>query len=141
MRALLDTNVLSELAKKAPNPIVHAFYSNDYDLWVSVITLYELRYGAELVKEPEKRQYLTKFVADTRQKHSDRLLPVTPPIAESAGAMRAYASRKGRVLDPEDALIAATAHTHNLILVTRNISDFEITGIPIFNPWNPTTKH
>jgi predicted nucleic acid-binding protein len=133
---LLDTNVLSETAKPRPNPRVLAFLSQSPTAFISVITIHELRRGAELVKAESKRQklldWLTSFIAN----YENRILPITLTIAESAAQLRADATHRGRVLHIEDALIAATAHGHHLAVATRNTKDFAVTGIETINPWD-----
>lgn len=135
MRALLDTNVLSESTKLAPNGHVLHFLSSGVPAFISALTLHELRHGAELIKDIKKREKLSEWVNAIRRDYATHILPITPDIAETAAILRASASRKGRILHIEDALIAATALEHQLTLITRNTSDFEITEIPQLNPW------
>lgn len=135
MRALLDTNVLSEIARPAPDANVLKFLSGGIPAYISVLTLHELRHGAELVKDSEKRHKLTEWVSSIREPYDQSILPVTADTAETAAKLRAAASRKGCVLHIEDAIIAATAIEHNLTLITRNTSDFAVTQVGQINPW------
>ncbi|HIG28241.1 MAG TPA: type II toxin-antitoxin system VapC family toxin [Verrucomicrobiales bacterium] len=136
MQALLDTNILSELARPKPNSRVVDYLSQGIQGYVSVITLHELRHGTELVKNLKKRKRLLEWIDSIHSEYQSSILPVTTDVAARAAIMRASASRKGLTLHIEDALIAATASLAVLTLATRNTNDFEITGIKLFNPWD-----
>lgn len=132
---LLDTNVLSELAKRVPDERVVEFCLGLDKAFISVITMHELLHGAKLVKASEKRTRLLKWVRAIQEQYSKEILSVSSEIAEIAADMRAKASKKGSVLHIEDALIAATAFDGTLELATRNVKDFAGTGIELINPW------
>lgn len=129
MNFLLDTNIVSELTKRCPNPGVVSWAATVTDQQLSAISVDELCFG--LARRPDARiidwleQYLKQYP----------VLPVTREIAERAGAMRGNFSRKGIVREQADMLIAATAQHHNLTLVTRNTRDFEGCGIGLLNPF------
>ena len=135
MRILLDTNVLSETTRPSPDPNVSAFLARGIPAYISALTLHELKHGAALLKEAKRRDSLLSWVASIRDSYETHILPMTADVAETAAVLRADASKQGRVLHIEDAIIAATAVEHDLTLVTRNISDFEVTGVDICNPW------
>lgn len=120
---LLDTNVLSELVRVRPNPAVVARVRqrHSHQVFASVITRYELRYGASLREDAES------FWARLQRSIIPLVtwLPVTPAIAERGGAVAAALRRAGRVCGDLDPLLAATALEHDLILVTRNVKHFE----------------
>ncbi|MBN8713005.1 MAG: type II toxin-antitoxin system VapC family toxin [Xanthomonadales bacterium] len=123
MMRLLDTNVLSELVRARPDPVVVGQLRQHHsrELFASVITRYELRYGASL------RQDAEAFWA--RLQHSIMpvvtWLPVTQAIAERGGVIAAALRRAGRTCGDLDPLLAATALEHDLTLVTRNVKHFE----------------
>lgn len=135
MKLLLDTNVLSETMRPRPDAKVVAFLRRGLPSYISVVTVHELKHGAELVKDARRRQEIAAWFASIRSDFEDQILTVTAEIAETAAVLRASASRSGRVLHIEDAIIAATALKHNLTLITRNTSDFEVTEVPQINPW------
>lgn len=130
---LLDTNVLSEIVRPAPDVRVTAALGKrrTKDLYGSVVTRYELRYGASLRQDAERfwarlQRAILPVVADW--------LPVTAEIAERGGEISAELRRKGREAGDVDPLLAATAMVHGLVLVTRNMRHFEpIEGLRIEN--------
>lgn len=135
MRVLLDTNVLSETTRPVPEERVLEFLQQGLPSYVSVMTLHELRHGAEQLPASKRRRILLSWVASMRAAYGSCMLPITEEIAERAAVLRSEASCQGRVLHIEDAMIAATALVHELTLVTRNIADFETTGVGLHNPW------
>ncbi|HUP81788.1 MAG TPA: type II toxin-antitoxin system VapC family toxin [Pirellula sp.] len=132
---LLDTNVLSELRKQSQcNPLVTAWIQplHASELYVSVLTLGEIRKGVELIA---KRDLVAAAKLDTWLcgiyiTYADHILDITASVAEEWGRMNAI-----RPLPAADGLIAATAKKHDLTLVTRNIQDFRGIGVRIRNPF------
>ena len=135
---LVDTNVLSELVRPSPDREVLKFLAVETDLWLSVVTLHELAYGAERVKDLARRHRLAAWIETIKVRFKERLIAIDAPIAENAGRARAKAAAEGRVVDPLDALIAATAQTRSLTLATRNVRDFEAFDIIVTDPWCQT---
>lgn len=129
MNFLVDTNVVSELTKRRPNPGVIAWAGTVTDQQLSAISIDELRFG--MARRPDAR--IINWLEQYLRQHS--VLPITQEIAERAGAMRGDFSRKGIVREQADMLIAATAQQHNLTLVTRNTRDFEGCGIGLLDPF------
>lgn len=129
MNFLLDTNIVSELTKRCPNPGVVSWAATVTDQQLSAISVDELRFG--LARRPDAR--IIDWLEQYLKQHP--VLPITREIAERAGAMRGDFSRKGIVREQADMLIAATAQHHNLTLVTRNTRDFEGCGIGLLNPF------
>ena len=136
-RFLLDTNVISEMARPRPHPGVVAFFATAPLCFVSVIVMHELRFGCETAVDPTRRGRLTSFVADVQRRFESSAFPVTLEIAESAAVLRSGEKHCGRVLVPTDALIAATSLVHGLTLATRNAKDFAHLGVPIVDPFEP----
>jgi len=134
MTFLLDTNVVSELARPRPKKEVLRFLQ-DADGFLSVVSLHELRHGAELLKDSVRRRKLLDWLNGLRSQYAKNILPVDAEIAEAAAVLRAERAKSGRILHIEDALIAATAQVCSMTLVTRNIKDFEGCGVKLINPW------
>lgn len=138
MRLLLDTNVLSELAKPGSDAAVSAAIRavDEDDLFVSVLTLGEIRQGMEQLPAGAKRRRLAIWLAELRTGYADRLLPVDAAVGETWGILDARLRGVGRPVPTLDGLLAATALTHGLAIATRNVRDFEPTGADVFDPWN-----
>lgn len=132
---LIDTNVISELARKNPDPEVVAFVASVPNVRVSVILFHELAFGCEAAPS-ERRAKLAVFVSAMRAKFGQRTIPVDLKIAENAGQLRALAKAQGRVLTVADALIAASAVACGAVLATRNVKDFDGLGLAVFNPFS-----
>lgn len=135
MRYLLDTNILSELRKANPNQRVVRWYdaTSDADMHLSVMTIGEFRKGLARLrrKDPERAAGLALWLDRLLAPYESRVLPITPEIANVWGELN----------DPEplpiiDAFIAATAIVHDMVLVTRNVKDFQRTGVRLLNPFD-----
>jgi predicted nucleic acid-binding protein len=132
---LLDTNVLSELRRKTPDAGVVEWFSDRpaSTLYLSVLTLGELRKGIEGVLGAKRRMALTDWLeTDLPSFFAGRLLPVDAPVADRWGRLVAAA---GRPLPAIDSLLGATAAQHGLSMVTRNERDFAGLGLDVINPW------
>jgi toxin FitB len=130
---LVDTNVVSE-ARRGSREAVGWLRSVRQDaVYLSALTLGEIMRGVALRQksDPQTAARLAVWLEQLRHDHADRILPVTDRIALEWGRIAALRSR-GDV----DGLIAATAIVHDLILVTRNVGDFEDTRVSLINPWN-----
>jgi predicted nucleic acid-binding protein len=134
---LLDTNILSELTKPNPEPQVEAFLRQSKDrVFVSVFSIGEIRKGIASLPASNRRAVLEDWLDNEIMPWlGDRALPVTLAIAERWGDLAAQLKAKGRPRPVVDAVIAATAFKHDLVLVTRNVRDYEDSGITILNPW------
>jgi toxin FitB len=136
---LLDTNVLSEFNRRGdPDPLVRRWLegADPNSLYVSVVTLGEIRLGVELMPRGSRRTQLEQWLnQDLRDWFDGRILPLDEVTADRWGVLRAQAQLKGRPLPVVDALIAATAFQYNLSLVSRNVGDFGVTGLTFVNPW------
>jgi len=138
MSFLLDTNVLSEPMKERPNSRVLGWLAqvNEDQVFVSVITITDLRYGVERLAIGKRRERLDGWLRkDLISRFEGRILSVDLPIAEACGGLMARSESMGRPIEARDGFIAATAEVHGLTLVTRNTSDFEPTLKSIINPW------
>lgn len=134
-RFLLDTNVVSELARQRPDARVIGFIGGAPRLAVSVMLFHEIQFGAAILSDPAQQARLSQFVADVQSRFGTEALLVTLPVAAAAARLRAAARKQGRVLTVADALMAATAMDAGLILATRNGRDFANLGVPFLNPF------
>lgn len=128
---LVDTNVLSELARRDPHPQVLAWADRVGRVALSVITLEELLFGLHLRPAPRVQKWLEEFLEEGCE-----ILPVHDGIAGRAGQMRGRSGRTGVVRSQADCLIAATAEVHDLTLVTRNVKDFLGWDLRLLNPFD-----
>jgi len=136
---LLDTNVVSEWTKPRPDSGVVAWLAEaDEDrVFISVITLAELRYGIERMPAGARRNRLDMWVSEQLPARFEaRVLPIDTETADTWGRVMARGRTGGRPVGTMDAFIAATAERHHLTLVTRNVSDFDLLGIRLINPWS-----
>ena len=139
MAWLLDTNVLSELRRPRPEPRVVAFVADRplEQLFVSSVTLAEIRFGIELLAEPNRRAELNEWLTHkVRPMFEQRVLQVTEDIMLKWRLLVEVGRKTGHVFSQPDLLIAATAIQHNLTVVTRDRSDFDKAGVPVLNPWD-----
>lgn len=135
MSYLIDTNVLSELRRKSPDPGVVAWFSQrpPATLHLSVLTLGEIRKGIEGVGDEVRKQSLIDWLeTDLPTFFTGRILDVNGAVADRWGRLVAAA---GRPLPTIDSLLAATALEHDLVLVTLNTKDFAGLPVEVFNPW------
>ncbi len=134
---LLDTNVVSELRKRDRcDENVAAWYTgiSEDSVFLSVLTLGEIRKGIELIRHSDFRQAeaLEGWLRNVEKYYKGRMLPIDERIADAWGQLHYI-----RNVPPIDGLLAATAKVHNLKLVTRNVPDVQGLGADVFNPFSP----
>jgi toxin FitB len=138
---LVDTNVLSEFNRRGdPDPLVKQWLeaAEPTSLYVSVLTLAEIRFGVERLPLSKRRRQLEEWPDGALPAwFADRMLPVDRSVAHRWGVLRAQAEVKGRPLPVVDGLLAATALEHGLTVVSRNVEDFPSVGLLVVNPWEP----
>ncbi len=137
MSYLLDTCVLSELSKQNPAPRVLQWLESisQEELFISVLTLGEIRYGIGKLPDGRKKNDLFRWFESLWEVYEPSTLEVGSEIAVSWGAERARLAKKGRPVSVIDGLIALTALQNNFYLVTRNVDDFSVFNIEIIDPW------
>ncbi len=135
---LFDTNVISGATKPRPDAGLDRFLQQVdlTDVFVSVISLGEIRRGIEIADDPLKRLKLLAWLQnEVLTRHAGRILPVSEGVMEAWALMIAATGKKPGQLPVFDGLLAATALHHNLTVVTRNVTDFRNFGVDIFNPF------
>lgn len=137
MTHLVDTDVMSEWMSAVPEPRVAAWLDavDEEAVYLSVITIGELRFGVERLAAGRKKERLDGWLRQVSDRFVGRILPIDGDVADVWGRVTAHAEAIGRRLPPADALIAATGLCHELTVVTRNVRDFEATGVMVLNPW------
>ena len=136
---LLDTNVVSELRKNRPDPHVKAWSDAQPadSLFLSTVTLAEIRYGIECQADLAFREELETWLARRlRPWFADRILPVDEDVILEWRHMVARGRNKAITFSQPDLFIAATAHVHALAVCTRNEHDFRKADVPVLNPWS-----
>ena len=138
MNFLLDTNAVSEWVKPRPNPgLIRWMESADEDrVFLSVISIAELRYGVDRMPLGARRNRLEQWLRDELPlRFEGRILPVDQNVAEAWGKTVSRSEALGRPIGAMDAFLAAIAEVHRLTLVTRNVSDFPLLKA-VVNPWS-----
>jgi predicted nucleic acid-binding protein len=135
---LLDTNILSELRRPKPEPKVVAFVAAQplERLYVSTVTLAEIRFGIELLDDANRRAELNDWLMHkVRPMFAQRALPVTEDIVFKWRLLVEDGRKAGHTFSQPDLILAATALEHGLTLVSRDTSEYERARVPVFNPW------
>ncbi len=138
MKYLLDTCVISELVAKQPNANVLKWIDAvDPDgVYLSVITIGEITKGFEKLPNSRRKQELSDWLENELLiRFQENLIELDVSILIRWGKLNAQLESRGETVPAIDSLIAASALECNLTLVTRNVSDFEGTGVEIFDPW------
>lgn len=138
MKYLLDTCVISELVSKQPNAKVIEFVDSldQEDIYLSVITVGEIAKGIEKLPGSKRKEELLNWLQeDLLVRFEGNIISLDIRVLIRWGELSAKLEGIGITLPTMDSLIAATALTFNMAVVTRNESDFENTGIEIVNPW------
>lgn len=141
MAWLLDTNIISETRRLKPEPKVLAFIADHplEDLYISEVSLVELRFGIELLSQDDnRRNELNDWIMhEIRPMFDRRVLPITEDVMLKWRVLVHEGRKTGHTYSQPDLIIAATALHHGLTLVTRDRSDFDKARVPVLNPWEP----
>lgn len=137
MTYLLDTCVISELASAKPNQAVVNWIDelNEEDVYLSVVTLGEIRRGIDRLPASSKRKALDKWLQGILVRFQGKIISLDSPIILHWGSMVADLDKNGTPVPAIDSLIAASASYNRLTLVTRNVADFKNLKIQLLNPW------
>jgi len=139
MNYLLDTNVISELIARVPNPRVIAWIDqlDPESVYLSVITIGELRKGIEKLAPSRRKDELTTWLDhDLLSRFAGHIVEIGIDVMLAWGELAGRMEREGKPVAAIDSLIAASALEGKYTLVTRNEVDFQHTGVIIINPWN-----
>ena len=140
MSYLLDTNVVSELRRPQPEPRVLEFIAAASldDLYLSDVTIAEIRFGIERVPDPLKRAGIASWLDHVlRPMFGRRVLPITEEVILRWRLIVEAGRQRNDTYSQPDLFIAATASVHGLTVVTRNTADFAGTGVAFVSPWLP----
>jgi toxin FitB len=134
---ILDTNVVSELMRPEPAPGVASWVRqrDRRELHTTVITLAEVRYGIARLPDGRRKQVLLAAADEVFSAFADQVLPVDTAAAEHYAVIASSRERAGKPIAGFDALIAAVCRSQGAALATRNVSDFDGTGVEVINPW------
>jgi toxin FitB len=135
---LLDTNVISELRRPRPNSRVRAFVAAQplEELFVSAVTLAEIRYGIERVGDPIRRAELSDWLTHkVRPMFNQRVLEVSEDVMFKWRLLVEEGRKAGHTFSQPDLIIAATALHHGLTVVTRDTGSYELARVALANPW------
>jgi predicted nucleic acid-binding protein len=132
LKILLDTDVVSQLTKDVPHPRAYAWLklAIDEDLYLSAISVEEIREGIEMMDPGHKKRRLDRWLTDeVLTDYRERILPIGVEIADLCGRILAADEKKGFHPDVSDAYIAATARVHGMSVATLNRKHFERLGV------------
>ena len=135
---LLDTNILSELRRPKPERKVLAFVAAQplELLYISAVTLAEIRFGIELLPDVARRSELNDWLAHkVRPMFEQRVLAITEDIMIKWMLMVEQGRRAGHTFSQPDLIIAATGQHHGLTIVSRDTADYVKAQVTVFNPW------
>ena len=136
---LLDTNIISELRRPRPEPAVVGFVAVQplESLFISTVTLAEIRFGIELVTDASRRAELNDWLAlKVRPMFERRVLPISEDVMLKWRLLVEEGRKRGRTFSQPDLIIAATALHYGLTVVTRDTADYAEARVPLLNPWD-----
>jgi toxin FitB len=136
---LIDTNVVSELRRPKPNPRVTAFVSGQpgHTLFTSVVTFAEIRFGIEATVDVARRLEIGEWLENTvRPFFGSRVVEIDEDVLLQWRLLLESGRKSGHTFAQPDLFIAATAVMSQLIVVSRDISEFVAAKVPVLDPWN-----
>jgi len=138
MKYLLDTCVISDLVKTKPNKKVVSWITKngESNFYLSSLTFGELYKGVSKLSDSRRTKKLSQWIEqDLKERFAGRILDIDLPVAKTWGEIQGTSELSGSPMPAIDSLIAATALTHDLTVVTRNITDMQQSGATLLNPW------
>ena len=137
MGYLMDTCVLSEFKKRQPEQKVIDWLDAQIEetLFLSVVTIGEIQKGISRLPASKRKTELEIWLEELIYRYDERVLPLDAEVMKQWGQLTGTLETQGHTIPLLDSLIAATSLMHNLVLVTRNESDFAATNVTVLNPW------
>lgn len=136
MRYVVDTNVVSELAKRSPNEAVVLWFSaHAHDAYLTAITIEEMRFGCLMLPEGRRREALSRTIDVIIESYASKTLSFDGSAAKECARLHYQAIKSGRTPSIEDLMIAAIARSNHAAVVTRNVRDFSFLGIDVVDPF------
>ena len=133
----VDTNVISETLRRAPNPAVIAWLiRHDAELALPTVTIAEIAFGIGKIHPDQRGKRLESGLTDWRNRFVGRIFGFNEIAALAYGEIMSNAWRQGRPMSSQDGMIAAIAHANGGAVATRNVKDFATTGLKLENPWD-----
>ena len=133
----LDTNVVSETLRKQPNEAVIAWLArHDSELALPTVTIAEIAFGIQKIRPDQRAFRLERGLSEWRHRFASRIFGLTEDAALAYGEIMGTTTRQGRPMSAPDGMIAAIAQVNNGRLATRNLTDFEPTGLHLISPWD-----
>jgi predicted nucleic acid-binding protein len=133
----VDTNVISETLRKAPDPAVLAWLvRNDAELALSTVAIAEIAFGIQKIRPDERADRLEQGLSQWRHRFADRIFGLTEEAALAYGEIMGTAWHQGRGMSAPDGMIAAIARVNGGRLATRNLSDFGSANLDLISPWD-----
>jgi len=138
VKYLLDTCVVSETISRNPDPAVSAWLDgmDENDLFISSLTVGEIRKGIEKMPECKRKKVLSRWLDQLKSTYAGRIVCISTEVADDWGRRIARSEMKGLKRPSVDSLIAVSALSEGLTLATRNVKDMSNLGVTIFNPWD-----
>jgi predicted nucleic acid-binding protein len=135
---VLDTNVVSDLMRPAPTPVVLGWLRRQAsaELFTTAITVAEIRYGIARLPDGRRKDDLTQAANEVFGAFPDQVLPFDMAAAAAYADLVAQREHMGNPIDGFDGQIASICHIHRALLATRNVKDFHDTGITTTDPWH-----
>jgi predicted nucleic acid-binding protein len=133
----LDTNVISETLRRSPDPAVIAWLvRHDAESALPTVTIAEIAFGIQKIKPDQRAILLEQGLSDWRHRFADRIFGLTEQAALAYGEIMGSAARLGLGMSAPDGMIAAIARVNGGRLATRNLGDFQTTGLELVSPWD-----
>lgn len=132
----VDTNILSEASRRNPDPAAMAWLDRyDAELALSTVVIAEIAFGIERIRPDQRSLRLASDLSRWRERFADRIFGLTEEAALRYGEIMGSASRTGIRMSAPDGMIAAIASLNGGRLATRNVADFQTTGLELIDPW------